>query len=157
MKINKNSFSSKIYKYVYNVEDWELPNNLCSYFWKLIGAFLIIPLFLISHLIIAVIKRRIKREDLPLGILLLYSLLSLFGMVMVHFTEPTNLFYIFIEIFGITGYIILTMSIIGYVIYRLDKKYKGGNNIVSEYIKAKKNKMCPRIEWVEKEEVENNA
>jgi hypothetical protein len=50
MKLNKNSVSSRLYKWFYGVSEYQgLPNNLCPYFWKVVLMYLtIIPYTLIS-------------------------------------------------------------------------------------------------------------
>ena len=50
MRLNKNSFTSRLYKWFYGVREYQgLPNNLCPYFWKVVLMYLtIIPYTLIS-------------------------------------------------------------------------------------------------------------
>lgn len=36
MKLNYNSFSSKLYRWIYYSDTNEMPSNLCPYFWKLV-------------------------------------------------------------------------------------------------------------------------
>jgi hypothetical protein len=50
MRLNKNSVTSRLYKWFYGVREWEgLPNNLCPYFWKVVLMYItIIPYVLFS-------------------------------------------------------------------------------------------------------------
>jgi hypothetical protein len=50
MRLNKNSVTSRLYKWFYGVSKYEgLPNNLCPYFWKVVLMYItIIPYTLFS-------------------------------------------------------------------------------------------------------------
>jgi len=55
MKLNTNSLLAQIYRSFYEVG--YMPDNLCSYFWKLIIACIFYPFYLICSFPIIVIDR----------------------------------------------------------------------------------------------------
>jgi hypothetical protein len=173
MTINYNSFSSKVYRWFYATD--KMPNNLCPYFWKLIVAFVLaIPLFLFTlPFEIVQMFARIKQQEVefvPIHVRLLGTvviLILLFGLA--AFFAPISLFFgyepqekTFLSNLIVGGLLIWMIafiagmvSLIGYLKDRYDsnngnrKRNKvKGDNIVVEFAKAKYNKYCPKIEWV---------
>lgn len=182
MKLNQNSISARMYRWFYLTYD--MPQNLCPYFWKLVIMWvLIIPYGLISLPVII-----IKQEPDEWGIR------PLFGAFLYLF-----LFVIFIALFPLTYFfwgwfdhnstfgkwqvggiliwaVVLMCTAVWGVIMIIDKRkrikrhrqtmyiwtdegdyvtnpdyvlYEDKPNIISEFIKAKYNKYCPKIEWKE--------
>ena len=99
MKVNVNSWH---YRYMINLLEFERPNNLCAYFWKLL------------------------------------------------------LCIVFSPIFGIMGLFVVTVCAVAWPFVWLKEKYEAENmyktrkpNIAISYLKAKKQKACPLIEYVD--------
>jgi len=168
MKLNKNSFSSKFYRWFY--ETSILPKSLCPYFWKLLLAWALVALFwlpaivlMLPILIIGVFNRDVlsmlvdnKYGALLMGVIIY---LALFVLVCIVF--------FFLTLFGVMTYVegsnIASLQLWGgvfsafglgggvsYLIKYLSKikssKVKQPS-ILSEFIKAKYNKYCPKIDW----------
>jgi magnesium-transporting ATPase (P-type) len=179
MKLNKNSVSSRLYKWFYGVSEYQgLPNNLCPYFWKVVLMYLtIIPYVLISIPVVVYDmfdkqyengeRKTGERLGISVGIYIgLFILTTLISAILAFFIkiEPKSLFE-FLVIGGCifwTGLLVLgIMKGIDYVreYSTTDKSYysetenkwvykKTKVNLTTEFIKAKYNKYCPKIDWV---------
>jgi hypothetical protein len=182
MKLNKNSVSSRLYKWFYGVSEYQgLPNNLCPYFWKLVLMYLtIIPytLFSIPVVVYDMFDKRYDNGDrstgarlgvscgVYFGLLLFTSLITTIVGLFTHI-EPKS-FWEFCQLTGCmvwSGLIII--GIIRGVNYlrewsTSDEDYysetenkwitkKAKVNLTTEFIKAKYNKYCPKIDWVSNE------
>lgn len=179
MKLNKNSFTSKLYKWFYGVGEYQgLPNNLCPYFWKVVLMYLtIIPYTLISIPVVVydLFDKQYKNGDRKVGERLgisagvyigLFVLTTLISAILALFikVEPKSLF----EFLVVGGCLIWAGLIIIGVIEGVkhlreystrDESYfdeqqdkwivkKAKVNMTTEFIKAKYNKYCPKIDWV---------
>lgn len=168
MKLNKNSFSSRFYKWFY--ETSILPTNLCPYFWKLLLAWVLVALFglpsiisLIPFLIIVIFKQEAKyllKENKYAAILVGFIIwLALFAL--------TCIVFFFLTLFGVLPYVdgsniaplqtiggVISVFGFGYGIVYLSK-YLGERkrtkikqpSIITEFVKAKYNRYCPKIDW----------
>jgi hypothetical protein len=175
MELNLNSLTAKLYRWFYN--QYEMPNSLCPYFWKMIIMYVfIIPYSIISlpQIIFELItKERSEAPRIAIGgilyILLFFGLTILFTLVTLpiwgYFPPNSvgNSFQIIGTICFVGGLsVLITHLIINYRLNRnrrfiVDKKtgqyiknpkYKGEKpNLVKEFIKAKYNKYCPKINW----------
>ena len=179
MKLNKNSVSSRLYKWFYGVSEYKgLPNNLCPYFWKLVLMYLtIIPYTLISIPVVVydLFDKRYENGDrgtgerlgvsagVYIGILILTSLIT----TIVGFFTPieTKSFWEFCQLLGCMMWVaLIIVGVIQGVKYlrewsTRDEGYydktqdkwvtkKTKVNLTTEFIKAKYNKYCPKIDWV---------
>lgn len=169
MKLNKNSFSAKFYCWFYETN--KLPNNLCPYFWKLSLAWLLTivlfpPMFflLIPAMIISIFSVDFKTSlwgnkftFAIMGIFIYAALLIAFSIVVFAATILGLIGYVsgsWLSTFQIWGGIISCAGA-GVGVYYLGKliiEHKKKNsykspNIVKEFIKAKYNKYCPKIDW----------
>ena len=176
MKLNKNSISSKLYRWFYGTN--VLPNNLCPYFWKLVLAWLVlIPYSLVGlpSIIMELYDKDYTYNDVStgkrigIGVLIYFVLfcvacaLSLIGW---FFIEPEkDGFYMFMGTLG--GLIWVTAIIIGSIEgvkslsewnqnrkikydedgYRIWSEPVEKTYLVVEFVKAKYNKYCPKIDW----------
>ena len=179
MKLNKNSFTSKLYKWFYGVREYQgLPNNLCPYFWKVVLMYLtIIPYTLISIPVVVYDlfdkqytngdRKTGERLGISVGVYIaLFVLAALISAIAALFlnVEKNSLFE-FLVVGGCLFWAGLTIiGVIEGVKYL--REYSTTNesfydpqqerwvtkktkvNMTSEFIKAKYNKYCPKIDWV---------
>ena len=179
MKLNKNSVTSRLYKWFYGVSEWQgLPNNLCPYFWKVVLMYLtFIPyvLFSIPVVVYDLFDKQYENGErgtgerlgvscgVYIGILLVTSLIT----AIAGFFTPieTKSFWEFCQILGCMVWLgLIVIGIIEGIKYlreysTTDKSYysetenkwvyeKTKVNLTTEFIKAKYNKYCPKIDWV---------
>jgi formate hydrogenlyase subunit 3/multisubunit Na+/H+ antiporter MnhD subunit len=178
MRLNKNSVSSRLYKWFYAVSEYQgLPNNLCPYFWKLVLMYLtIIPYTLISIPVVVYDmfdkqyengeRKTGERLGISVGIYIgLFILTTLISAILALFikVEKNTLF----EFLVVGGCLFWTGLIVIGVIEGVkhlreystrDESYfdeqqdkwvvkKAKVNMTTEFIKAKYNKYCPKIDW----------
>ena len=179
MKLNKNSVSSRLYKWFYAVSEYQgLPNNLCPYFWKVVLMYLtIIPYTLFSIPVVVYDmfdkgyengeRKTGERLGISVGIYIaLFILATLISAILALFikVEKNTLF----EFLVVGGCLFWTGLIVIGVIEGIkhlreystrDESYfdeqqdkwvvkKAKVNMTTEFIKAKYNKYCPKIDWV---------
>jgi hypothetical protein len=107
MRLNKNSVTSRLYKWFYGIGEWEgLPNNLCPYFWKVVLMYLtIIPyvLFSIPVVVYDLFDKNYRNGDRKTGerlgvsvgiYIALFIIVSLISAILALFIkiEPKSLF-----------------------------------------------------------------
>lgn len=168
MKLNKNSFSSKFYKWFY--ETSILPNNLCPYFWKLLLAWVLVALFglpsmvlLIPFLIVATFNKNAlffvkdnKYGAILVGFILYIALFVLMCIIIffltlfnvIPYVDGSNIAHLQIwgGIFSFFGFVSGIVYLSKYLAERKKTKVKQPN-IITEFVKAKYNKYCPKIDW----------
>jgi len=177
MKLNQNSISSKLYRWFYGTKI--LPNNLCPYFWKVVLMYLtIIPytLFSIPVVVYDMFDKDYSNGErktgdrlgisagVYIGILTVTSLIT----AIVGFFTPieTKSFWEFCQVLGcIVWFALIVFGGIEGVKYlreysttdesyysETEKKWvykKTKVNLTTEFIKAKYNKYCPKIDWID--------
>lgn len=179
MKLNKNSVSSRLYKWFYAVSEYQgLPNNLCPYFWKVVLMYLtIIPytLFSIPVVVYDMFDKQYENGDrktgerlgISVGIYIaLFILATLISAILALFIKvEKNTLFEFLVVGGCLFWSALTVIgvIKGFEYVReystRDESYfdeqqdkwvvkKAKVNMTTEFIKAKYNKYCPKIDWV---------
>lgn len=158
MKIKRNSLHARFYKFMYCTNT--LPLNLCPYFWKLVLAIVTLPITVFSFF--PFVKNNYFEERFgPVWIFAICELLtasigllvsSFFGWIDPH--GPANL-----KDLGIANAVGLSVfaivAVVAYIRHLISSKKENSNSIakekkpsiIIEYIKAKKNKHCPMIEW----------
>ena len=99
--------------------DYFNPNNLCEYFWKTVFA-LTIAMAIISMMIWAVVGLTKHVVNDPWGSL------------------------IFLSLIGCIGFPIIAIKLLRYYFPSTKTKQE---SLVAEYLKAKKNRICPMIEY----------
>lgn len=153
-----------LYKWTYGVQ--EVPNNLCAYFWGALLSVLMVPVFTWMPLVVEYVNLKINKGDGQVfghcGLGMKY-ILTIIICAAVFF-----LFTIGVVFFEHTAPSIVITAIIAlgiFIIWFFKKKRilpktteaitKGVINITisepvimtKEFIKAKKNKYCPKINW----------
>jgi hypothetical protein len=153
MKIKRAAWHAKFYKAMYVTN--KLPTNLCPYFWKLVLAVITLPITSVSFLgrctsfgdrfswifITAFIEGIIFSVGLLLS--MMFGLISSTSKINWHE-------FLIANGMGIAGCAVF--ALIGYFFEILSRwEHKAAKekqpNILVEFVKAKKNKHCPMIEW----------
>lgn len=142
MKVNKNSWHYKVlsekFCFMGGWDEWNISSSLCVYFWQVVfrlftgvglGLLVLSPFFSWTLIIL----------DLTFSSIL-GALLTVMGLL-VTFAAP---------FLGTLFVVVCVGEFIKNKLPRREYKEKEPNLIV-EYIKAKKNKVCPIIEFVEGE------
>ena len=149
-----------------------MPTNLCSYFWKLVNAVILSPLFAICTLPYEIIDYKLRRRDtynVMLGTSIVYWALiaaiictiSPLGFFF-YMPDKDSLLWVMMSLGLCVWASIIIVGIgwgISWSIIRtkeyLTKEYlqskKSDNektdNIIVEMVKAKYHKYCPKIDW----------
>lgn len=177
MKLNKNSIWAKLYRWYYGINGYDMPNNLCPYFWKLaLTLFTFIPLAIIT--LPATIGCIVSKENVSIAAKLGMSIF-LYAVLFVLTAMGCSIALFFgnfdSESFvskaggaGILVWLIVILVSIIEGIKAIIRWYKNrkikysepdefGNtyriwsepkqNIIVEFVKAKYNKYCLKIEW----------
>lgn len=155
MKISKNSWHYRLLRDYYYMEPAE---GLCQYFWETVFLTIGLPFFLIKKFIC----------DLSNGwkwfLAILYSVVSLPVTIYLNGIVPTNGLLIFpfvvaivISSIGVLFLIFLLILLLmlgpRYLYEKIKpKKTKDKNSLLKEFIKAKWNRVCPRLEFVDEDE-----
>jgi hypothetical protein len=161
MKLNQNSLSAKLYRWFYKTDT--MPTNLCPYFWKLVTAVILSPLFAIYTLPYEIINYKRRHRDtysdmlgtslahwcFIAGVICMISSLGLFFYI----PDKSSLLFMIMA----TGCIIWASLILVGIIWSIIKtvehlQSKKSNtektdNIIVEMVKAKYHKYCPKIDW----------
>lgn len=166
------SFNSKLYRWFYCTN--ELPNNLCTYFWGLVISYLfLIPIGLLTLPITICRFNNLRQSNYEfdsfidrLGIsttlwVLIYLLFCLISPITLFFTSYTqdSLMYYNIQLgLSIWGILIVVIVFVSIDIVNKNRRLysRRGNkkvienkpNLIIEFIKAKYNNYCPKIDWV---------
>jgi len=161
MKLNQNSLSAKLYRWFYKTNT--MPTNLCPYFWKLVVAVILSPLFAIYTLPYEIINYKRRRRDTynnmlgeSLGywcfIALVICMISSLGLFFYIPDRSSTLWMIMASgcIFWSSLILVgIIWGIIKIVEYLQSKKSDNEktDNIIVEMVKAKYHKYCPKIDW----------
>jgi hypothetical protein len=174
MKLNLNSTSAKLYRWLYVKE--EMPQNLCPYFWKLVLMWVfIIPYTIIS--LPSILMNSVNRdthqssgERFGVGIILWFiigMLISMLSWIGVFFFEPVkDTIWMHMLVIGFIGWgFSIVFSAIALFKWSKEKwqnrhvKYDENgwriwepvkekeSSIFVEFVKAKYKKYCPKIDW----------
>jgi hypothetical protein len=181
MNLNKNSFSARLYRWFYNRE--EMPKNLCPYFWMLVTAYLFALPVVIFTLPFELVYTKFGKDNEALGTRIGASIIMWFFIFMA-FVVISPVLLLFGASFNGSLHNIFHGAILSYIIgtgfglyylvkfiynkikERNEPKYdEDGNivirgrakkpNILVEFIKAKYNKYCPQITWVNEVKTDN--
>jgi hypothetical protein len=156
MKASTNSWHARLYKWTY---DSELSSSLCPYFWKILIAVLwFIPSVILSIPIIVldkVQKSTVTLDPQERNILGFVIWLLSIGCTIALIGVIT----MFGAIFGLVAWNSLSMAVallicvampvlfIMCLIRRSEYRSEKKPNIFTEFIKAKYNNYCPKIDW----------
>ena len=156
MELNRNSFSARVYRAYYQEEI--MPNNLCSYFWSLVLAYItFIPLEIwgLPYTILSLFIKKAPKVApffkavislfmLGVSVALWLALAPITQYINIKWTKKDIECGIFLDI------IIFIIIMVYYIpIIRHKFKYKS-KNLVIEYLKSKISGICPRITWTDK-------
>jgi len=161
MKLNQNSLSAKLYRWFYKTDT--MPTNLCPYFWKLVTAVILSPLFAIYTLPYEIINykrwHRYTYSDMLGESLICWLLIA----AIICMISPLGLFFYIpdkgslLSVIMTIGCILwgslilvgITWAIVKTVVYLESKKIddEKTDNIIVEMVKAKYHKYCPKIDW----------
>ncbi len=152
MIINRNSFHARVYKYVHGDK---LPDNLCPYFWKMLFALIwCIPDTVIRFP--GMLLNRFTKDsgmERTKGVVLYFFSLILIWMGWC-ITELIKflLGFEYDEDQAFIGGMCIVVPLLGLLVYQIIKYFcepKERGTIVGEFIKAKYERYCPRIIWIE--------
>ena len=174
MTLNENSLNANLYRWFYG--KFNLPTNLCPFFWKLVAAWiLLIPfsLFCLPTIVMDIFFSNSTLGKEKPGDRLWISLVIWIGLFLATCMGLAIVLF-FTELGGFTdlgrtgillwiiGFIIGTIYLFshGYDKYQDSKKKYGEygrriyeektDNILIGFIKAKYNEWCPVITWIKK-------
>lgn len=169
MELSKKTWHAKLYCLTYGIGT--LPNNLCPYFWKIVIAMLLfVPLtiFFLPRIVFNKLVNRFTHDDdvsddgylsvqifIAIGVnVLLFVLFCMAYMWFIPAFINKDLKLHPIWVFGSLGYILtLIVTILIFQVRRKEKRtekqvYKKPEpNIFIEFVKAKYNRYCPKIDW----------
>lgn len=168
MEFDKNSFTAKLVSSFY--PDYWLPTSLCTYFWKALFAYVSLPLTWPLVWLFWKDPNNNGNDSVLfkfLGGVVINVVIAV--IVYVTITDPYQTLivggYILMLATGLTLLAVLTRFLaIKHEKYKWGVEYKHiwfnvgyegkprKNNIIVEFFKAKKEKYCPKIEWVDKKE-----
>ena len=174
MKLDHNSLSARLYRWFYQVYD--MPSNLCPYFWKLAFMYLVIIPYSIIVLPKIIFKNDPGSDDVRIISSLLIWAMAFFGFTAIY-SIVTYLIWgvgskdslmLGLQKVGLIALITSTVVLIMLGIFNIkpskrnqkriwsDEEYDYIDNpdyrpsffaITKEFIKAKYYKYCPKIDW----------
>lgn len=149
--------SRKSWHYIVNSKVFEDPKgNLCGYFWQTILAIvLFIPLYIVVFPV-NLLQDGDSKDTSPLfswkvfaGLFFYLAIFLLVNMILMFFVEHES-----VEALGVLGWIVAVSLLITYLssiglFDRFKGKKEKKESLVVSYLKAKKKKVCPIIEFTE--------
>lgn len=149
------------YKLYYSLYGYHVPNNLCPYFWQVIVALLISPVYLPFYWIGRAFEKMFD-SDIPrffVGIIITCALWFLTGMVgMWWVLHKKNNWHDILCLGGGIGFGLVFIfgisALFAWNAERLRGKkllegedYEPKSSLFKEFVKAKYNRYCPKITW----------
>jgi glucan phosphoethanolaminetransferase (alkaline phosphatase superfamily) len=173
MKLNINSKTAQLYRWFYGTS--RMPESLCPYFWKLaLMWFFIVPYTILSLPVILMDlkdpEHRTTGERAGFGFIIwfiLFMLICMLSWIGVFFAEPVkDSVWMYILSIGLLGWV-AAIIFGGIALFKWSKekwenrhiKYDSDGyriwdepiekqpSIITEFVKAKYNKYCPKIDW----------
>lgn len=166
MKLKFNSPIAKLYRWYYIKE--EMPESLCPYFWKLVLMWVLIVPYIIFSLPMIIFKKSDSVDScidrctsgVLLWVFIFFTLDAIFSISVFWHLYPDGTLLGVLQTLGLVFLVVYIVVIIAcfifYIIEKHDYSYKKPPvktkkekrpSIIVEFIKAKYNKYCPRIEW----------
>lgn len=173
MNIKKTSWHARLWKWSFVETDAYLPTNFCSYFKQLLGALILLPITAPSRILDScgdrprnIVSRFFNGVFLWIGMLMFYSLgcgiardvFSQGGNWILIWAIPCAILAILAFLLAVTLCIVIISTLVwvggkiqGFVnrLKNSAPKENRKKNILVEFVKAKKNKYCPQIDWTE--------
>jgi len=149
MKINTNKITFKYLQWLYGWNEYELPVSLCQYFWKLMWGLICLPFSFIPFFL------KKKYLDIWQIFPLLLGLILLLGFATYdkYFGFTFNLLLaIPLASLIMTTLLVIVLLIIFFILRTMENLIHPKQYIISEFIKAKKQKICPLIEYIDEED-----
>lgn len=155
MNIKINNFTFKylswLYKWNFNHEDNYPPKSLCDYFWYLVWGYVCMPFTIIFYLLE---KKFVIGPFMPL-LYLMVLISSVIGMPKEYFNLLLYKNFLTIlwdlHFYGIITSISLAIVVAGgvWIFIKLDESiFFKKSGVISKFIKAKKEKICPLITYI---------
>lgn len=172
MKLNFNSPISKTYRWFYATD--QMPQNLCPYFWKLVLMWILIVPYVILSLPYLIAYKKDKGNSVaekPGSGLMIWVALGMVAAMLFSFSLfwtvfPKDSFLQQMQILGVVLWLVAVVLVAYQGILWIKEKYKESKikydengrriwrpveekspSIIKEFIKAKYNKYCPKIDW----------
>lgn len=152
MYLNQNSISAKLYRWYYNTD--VMPENLCPYFWQLVLMWVTIVPFSIYALPFLIFTKFEKCSwGERFGVSFVFYILL--GITLLGVYHLVKLYYILINMTTDNLIGVGAMLIICITAFIINYKWNGSKtsgkekepSIIKEFVKAKYNKYCPKIDW----------
>jgi uncharacterized membrane protein YuzA (DUF378 family) len=147
MKLNDHGLMARFYLWSYPSA---LPNNLCSYFWKLVAAIVLLPLTWATFWI--------NDDNIPFPLRAIIGVLlqGIVGFLGFAFVAPFFGVWTPLEYLGLGVVIAAIICGVGYFFLErttpvIPKALSEFASISYERGKAVKDNYCPRIEWTQGE------
>lgn len=154
--LSKKSWHFWLYKQFFPVSSYSMRkmDNLCPYFWKVVLCILILPVSFVLALPALIFmlffidseNREPLGDVVGKGFAVWVVLGLLISMVAMFFSNNKA-----IEAFGLVGWVfggvLLLGAIISAVYDKLKNRVSSKPTLLGEFLKAKKNKYCPKIQW----------
>lgn len=145
-KLKKSSWHKRLYEFWWRKS---APSNLCNYFWGLVIAIITIPFFIAGRSVYGLFVNNPDTNEESVFIRsIIYAFNTfctlLFAIVLgyiigLSFYYPWDAF----AVFGLLTF--LVVFIIGSFYFAETETFE----ITSNYISAKKQKLCPQINWID--------
>lgn len=173
MKLHANSLTAQLYRWFYATST--MPESLCPYFWKMILAWVfLIPYTILSLPVILMDRKdpekRSTGERAGIGFIIwfiLFIVVCMLSWVGLFFVDPPkDSLYMNIIVTGFIGWAFSIGIGVAQLIKFLKHKWETRHirydeegyriwepvkekepSIIKEFVKAKYNKYCPKIEW----------
>ena len=173
MKLNINSTSAQLYRWFYATQ--QMPESLCPYFWKLVLMWVFIVPYAILSLPVILMdlrdpERRTTGERAGVGLIMYFilgMLICMLSWIGAFFAEPVkDSVWFHMLLTGALGWLV-AIIFGGIELYKVlkekwenrgikydedgyriwDEPREKQPSIIAEFVKAKYNKYCPKIDW----------
>jgi hypothetical protein len=146
MKQSRNKWNIKLMMMLFE----NYPKSLCTLFWSQVWTFLwaivCFPFYIIGIITLLFFKddqfRGYFRTALK-GFLTFIGGLLLFSGIYMFFVTPKSVFFDLGIVFWVTTLFIIALFFVN--LFQENVSYS--DNLTIKYLKAKKNKVCPKIDW----------
>lgn len=134
MKLNKNSWHARVYSYL---SRRQLPDNLCEYFWSYVGCVLVI--MLCTCMAIA-------------GLFIVgFVMPSILGVFLLGYNNPKAAYEAGVTLLQLWLSGVGSLALLGGMGWLMANFFNtDAARITNEFLAAKKNKYCPKIDWEDK-------
>jgi hypothetical protein len=154
--LSKKSWHTWLYRQFFSEYSLRKTNNLCPYFWKIVLCVIILPVSFVLALpalifmLVADIKDKSSLgESVGKGFAMWAALGLVINMIAIFFTANKA-----VQLFGLIGWTFGGVLVLGLIITLISESLENRTTLVGEFMKAKKNKYCPKIEWKDDERTE---